>query len=637
MLKNSVKLTAIGLGLVSFALISCKNNDSKNNSNSPANKAGETTETKNAEKLEVSFSSKSLSLKGGCAIVTVSYTDSKGNKSPNLAALTDKDFSIALDGTSSKYFNLVNGELCTVAADDAQTGKKVTKNGEKATIIAKYNNLFASNTLPAVKETFNAINTNIAEQNVVFGEKIGFSIKGFANSSVAYEDKDALDTLTDTNYTIEVMDTASSTVIANAVTFDAKAKVWELNSKLLGYQADSNKAAENVKLLKIKAVSKKNAAEFYELNLPKITVTAPVVKSVKFENVKSNFLVSSTNKLNFVAVYSDDSVKPIAVDKITFEVKDNNDQTAVGIKVNSNGYLEIAGTVQNSATSGKFYTLTATAGTDIIAIPVNNNNIQKTIFVIGENAPEVQFNFRQLGNSKEFDQVNDALTAKTLAKGSSVDNIDFIHPDEANPKNNCVKVLPRLKIGTTVLENLITFKDSELLQSSEEIFTKNFTVNSNGIICAKKEAVLNTELALNYKFQGIESKPLTVKVGDAILTSKVSAGVDGKSIIEFKNLKTTEEVFVKAYYTYTDGKISSKEVSKTDAAKFEFKFSNVNTPFALAANKDKNWVLSHAADISAQYLDQVNEISIVAIENADKVHLANDDKLVVKFAAVQPK
>ena len=96
MLKNSVKLTAIGLGLVSFALISCKDKDSKDNSNSPANKAGQTTETKNTEKLEVSFSSKSLSLKGGCAIINVSYTDAKGNKSPNLAALNDKDFSIGL-------------------------------------------------------------------------------------------------------------------------------------------------------------------------------------------------------------------------------------------------------------------------------------------------------------------------------------------------------------------------------------------------------------------------------------------------------------------------------------------------------------------------------------------------------------
>jgi len=621
MLKNSVKLTAIGLGLVSFALISCKDKDSKDNSNSPANKAGQTTETKNTEKLEVSFSSKSLSLKGGCAIINVSYTDAKGNKSPNLAALNDKDFSIGLDAESKKYFDLVGSEICS---------KAEAKDGQKATIIAKYNNLFASNTISTVKEVFNAIKTDLTDKSVVFGEKVTFNLKGFANSTVAYSDDKALDTLTDTNYAIEVIDTATSTVVANAVSFNAKTKVWELNTKLLGYQADAKKSAENEKLLKIKAISKKNAAEFYELNLAKVTIEAPAVKYVKFEGIKSNFLANSTNKLNFVAVYSDDSVKPIAIKDITFEVKDNSNATVTGIEVN-NGHLEIASSIQNSATSGKFYTLTATASNKIVATPSNGNNSQKIIFVIGENAPEVQFNFRELGLSKSFNVVNDALTAKVLAKGASLSDIDFIKLDETYAKNNCVKVLPSLKIGATVLNSLITFNESELTNSDADSFTNNFTVDSNGIICAKKEAVVNTELALNYKFQGIESKPLTVKVGDAIITSKISAGIEGKSIVEFKNLKVKEEAFVKAYYTYTDGKISTTEANATDAAKFKFEFSNANTPFTLAKPADK-WIVSHAADLSAQYLDQVNEISVKALDLANNAQIANGDKLVVKFA-----
>ena len=69
-----------------------------------------------------------------------------------------------------------------------------------------------------------------------------------------------------------------------------KLKVWELNTKLLGYQADAKKSAENEKLLKIKAISKKNAAEFYELNLAKVTIEAPAVKYVKFEGIKKQFL-----------------------------------------------------------------------------------------------------------------------------------------------------------------------------------------------------------------------------------------------------------------------------------------------------------------------------------------------------------
>ncbi|WGL59027.1 hypothetical protein QEJ31_10905 [Pigmentibacter sp. JX0631] len=625
MYKKSVKLTAIGLGLVSFALVSCKSkNDNKNNESANPNPVEKTTENKNMEKLEVSFSSKSLSLKGGCAVVNVNYTDAKGNKSPNLAAFNDNNFSISLVGASSKYFELKDGELCTVAAD--KDGKKITNNGEKATIVAKFNNLFASNTLVAVKDTFNAINTSLTTDQVkASGEKISFSIKGFSNSSVSNDDLNALNTLTDTNYTIEVIDTVSSVVIANAVTFNAKTKVWELNTKVLGYQADPTKNTENEKLLKIKATSKNNTSEFYEVNLAKITITAPVVKSVKFENVKSNFLKDSTNKLNFVAVYSDDSVKPIAHTNITFVVKDDSETVPTDVTV-ENGNLIIKNTAQDSVASGKYYKLKATAGSNII----QTNNFHEVIFVVGENAPEVQFNFRELGLTGQFNSVNDTLTAKTLAKGASESDINFIKLDQDYAKNNCVKVLPRLKIGTTVLENLIPFDDSKLIKSDSDKFTSNFSITKD-VICAQKAADLNTKLVLNYKFQGIVSNPLTVTVGDAILTSKVSAGVAGKSIVEFKDLTKKEEVYVKAYYTYTDGKISNQEASTADAAKFNFTLSNTNSPFKLAIN-GSNWVLSHNANISTQYKDQVNEVSITAKVPLNNGQVANGDKLVVKFA-----
>ncbi|WP_158996817.1 hypothetical protein [Pigmentibacter ruber] len=149
MYKKSVKLTAIGLGLVSFALVSCKSktNDNKNNESAKPNAASENKQQpRPINNLKVVFNGK-IPL-GGCTSYAITSVDDKGNVTDitNHAQHSSSNVSIALDKESQNKFTLNEhlNQICAVKENEDNnllaiasynpTRKIAAKAGDKAVV-----------------------------------------------------------------------------------------------------------------------------------------------------------------------------------------------------------------------------------------------------------------------------------------------------------------------------------------------------------------------------------------------------------------------------------------------------------------------------------------------------------------------
>ncbi|MGY3803735.1 hypothetical protein ACWNT8_06735 [Pigmentibacter ruber] len=168
MYKKSVKLTAIGLGLVSFALVSCKSkNDNKNNESANPNAASENKQNpRSINNLKIAFNGK-IPL-GGCTSYTITSVDDKGNVTDvtNHAEHSSSNVSIALTTESkNKFFlNQKLNQICAVkenednnvfaltAKSDTDKPRKIAaKAGDKA-IVSVINHNYSQHATVEVAE-----------------------------------------------------------------------------------------------------------------------------------------------------------------------------------------------------------------------------------------------------------------------------------------------------------------------------------------------------------------------------------------------------------------------------------------------------------------------------------------------------
>nr|BFD33044.1 hypothetical protein GTC16762_26620 [Pigmentibacter ruber] len=183
MYKKSVKLTAIGLGLVSFALVSCKSkNDNKNNESANPNAASENKQNpRSINNLKIAFNGK-IPL-GGCTSYTITSVDDKGNVTDvtNHAEHSSSNVSIALTTESkNKFFlNQKLNQICAVkenednnvfaltAKSDTDKPRKIAaKAGDKA-IVSVINHNYSQHATVEVAEkgeinAFNVLETKKA-------------------------------------------------------------------------------------------------------------------------------------------------------------------------------------------------------------------------------------------------------------------------------------------------------------------------------------------------------------------------------------------------------------------------------------------------------------------------------------------
>lgn len=137
MLKNSVKLTAVSLGLVSVALVSCKG---KTDSKTVPTAAADVPNPAPVKNLTISFNGE-IPL-GGCTTYTVHSIDDKGNKTDitNHLDLPGANVSIALDHNSKDKFELIKetSKICanskTVDTNKNSVKKVAAVKGDEATV-----------------------------------------------------------------------------------------------------------------------------------------------------------------------------------------------------------------------------------------------------------------------------------------------------------------------------------------------------------------------------------------------------------------------------------------------------------------------------------------------------------------------
>lgn len=625
MYKKSVKLTAIGLGLVSFALVSCKSkNDNKNNESANPNPVEKTTENKNLEKLEVSFSADSLSLKGGCATVNVHYYDDKGKMSPNLVSLQEsKDITLSLDTNSISAFKLnkATGEVCS---------NDTTTNGKIAKVIAKYNNKIAEGSITASDKVFNVIKSDLEKfhaDGYPSGHVISFGLNGYSNSSSSHK----LETLTDTNYKVEVIDSSNNSSVGTAK-YNSKVSKWEFNTKVLAFDPNDNN--KNTKKLILKATNISNKASF-ETDIPNITISKPVVKNIKINELKSNYSSGTTNKLNIVFVYSNDDEKEFNLNNndLTEFKGEIFDKDARKLTDNSivfaDGALKIKENVQDFKASNNYYILelsgTSSKSGSISAVQLK----KKFLFVIGENKPSVELKFNELSLSGSEYNANSNDISKKLAKGA--DNLNLLHSSVSNDKvKACVKVVSKLKVDSS---SFIDISNQNIITLDDEA-KKHFTLNNN-IVCAKRDANLGAKASLIANFQDMNSQPLTVEVDKPLLSNNVAPGVNGKNAAELQFNSNPVPLVADIYHTYTDGTLSDVKAIEASATKFKFTLENSEyTPFKLYDDKGVWKIAQKENDLAASKSDQVATF-VLAYKDANSVEnpslIEANSKLTVKF------
>lgn len=129
-IKNSLKLTAVGVGIASLAFVGCNNKSNDNKTPASDAKAGETTPQK-AKNLKVKFKSK-IPL-DGCAEYQITMFDQDGKQ---IEVKESTNISVALIGdTKNKFYLDENGSVCANTIDTFVVSQsQMPVKGDEATI-----------------------------------------------------------------------------------------------------------------------------------------------------------------------------------------------------------------------------------------------------------------------------------------------------------------------------------------------------------------------------------------------------------------------------------------------------------------------------------------------------------------------
>lgn len=449
MLKNSVKLTAVSLGLVSVALVSCKG---KTDSKTVPTAAAGIPNPAPVKNLTISFNGE-IPL-GGCTTYTVHSIDDKGNKTDitNHLDLSGANVSIALDHNSKDKFKL-HKNLNKICANSET--RDTNKNSDKQ--VAAVTGDEAIVTL---------IGQNFSGKGTV---KVGQ--KGELNLFVAQKQ----DINSSTPLTVKTVNdlTALNTDASNTDALDAY--ISSFTDTFVVYTSNSaQKNSDNAEFLTdAKLITAKIAGK-----------AAKVVSEIK-------------NKVTYFKVEVPKEIKKLGKDdKLVLEIagKIQTIPLTQKVKISSIDFTGVNGEILQS-TGGKGIPK-LTLNTDILANVVVNFSDDEKINV-------TTYNDNASGSKKLANQ----LTVSTADKGFALKNSVAVQPNASNTFDNPMRINILQAQQTTFLPNVVDFafnnnevgsltsKFKYYVDHAPTIENPTFTINSNNVLTSA--GILNIDVAAN--------------------------------------------------------------------------------------------------------------------------------------------